>query len=163
MGVFEEAETELGTKILWDALGDTAAYTVIGGGDSITATTKYGKTAQISYICTGGGALDPFPVRGGAAGGEGPAPRSKGVPMKIDFGFGTASSVEVPDKTCWRSSPQHPETGADRGGGGAPGAKNPIASRPLGEIVKPGEKIVVISSDITRPMPTHLRDAGPAG
>ena len=60
MGVFEEAETELGTKILWDALGDTAAYTVIGGGDSITATTKYGKTAQISYICTGGGALIRF-------------------------------------------------------------------------------------------------------
>ncbi len=60
MGVFEEAETELGTKILWDALGDTQGYTVIGGGDSITATTKYGKTQQIGYICTGGGALIRF-------------------------------------------------------------------------------------------------------
>ena len=43
MGVFEQAETELGTKAVWDALGDTDAYTVVGGGDSITATTKYGK------------------------------------------------------------------------------------------------------------------------
>ena len=60
MGAFEQAETELGTKSVWDALGDTAAYTVVGGGDSITATTKYGKTAQINYICTGGGALIRF-------------------------------------------------------------------------------------------------------
>ena len=60
MGVFEQAETELGTKSVWDALGDTAAYTVVGGGDSITATAKYGKTAQIDYICTGGGALIRF-------------------------------------------------------------------------------------------------------
>ena len=60
MGIFEEEPTELGTKMVWEALGDTAAYTVIGGGDSITATTKYGKTKQISYICTAGGALIRF-------------------------------------------------------------------------------------------------------
>lgn len=60
MGVFEAAQTELGTKAVWDALGDTAAYTVVGGGDSITATAKYGKTEQIDYICTGGGALIRF-------------------------------------------------------------------------------------------------------
>jgi phosphoglycerate kinase len=60
MGVFEEPPTELGTKMVWDALGDTAAYTVIGGGDSITATKKYGKAKDIGYICTGGGALIRF-------------------------------------------------------------------------------------------------------
>ena len=60
MGVFEQAETELGTRAVWNALGETPAYTVIGGGDSITATTKYGKTEQIDYICTGGGALIRF-------------------------------------------------------------------------------------------------------
>lgn len=60
MGVFEQQPTELGTKVVWDALGDTAAYTVIGGGDSITATAKYGKTDKIDYICTGGGALIRF-------------------------------------------------------------------------------------------------------
>lgn len=60
MGVFENAQTEDGTKIVWDALAQTEAYTVIGGGDSITATAKYGKTEQIDYICTGGGALIRF-------------------------------------------------------------------------------------------------------
>ena len=60
MGIFEEEPTEYGTKAVWDALGDTKAYTVVGGGDSITATTKYGKTGDISYICTGGGALIRF-------------------------------------------------------------------------------------------------------
>ena len=60
MGVFEKPETEHGTRAVWDALGDTKAYTVIGGGDSITATTKYGKTEEIDYICTGGGALIRF-------------------------------------------------------------------------------------------------------
>jgi phosphoglycerate kinase len=60
MGVFEEAPTELGSRMIWDALGDTNAYTVIGGGDSITATKKFGKTKDINYICTGGGALIRF-------------------------------------------------------------------------------------------------------
>lgn len=60
MGVFEKSATELGTKALWDALGETKAYTVVGGGDSITATNKYGKTDDIDYICTGGGALIRF-------------------------------------------------------------------------------------------------------
>jgi len=60
MGVFEKQPSELGTKMVWDALGDTEGYTVIGGGDSITATSKYGKTDQVNYICTGGGALIRF-------------------------------------------------------------------------------------------------------
>lgn len=60
MGVFEESATELGTKAVWEALGSTVAYTVVGGGDSITATTKYKQTENIDYICTGGGALIRF-------------------------------------------------------------------------------------------------------
>jgi phosphoglycerate kinase len=60
MGVFEEEPTEAGTKMVWEALGDTKAYTVIGGGDSITAAKKYKKTGLINYICTGGGALIRF-------------------------------------------------------------------------------------------------------
>ena len=60
LGVFEDKATELGTKIVWDALGDTKAYTVIGGGDSITGTAKFEKTDKLDYICTGGGALIRF-------------------------------------------------------------------------------------------------------
>ncbi len=60
MGVFEQEATEYGTKGVWEALGSTEAYTVIGGGDSITATKRYEKTELINYICTGGGALIRF-------------------------------------------------------------------------------------------------------
>ncbi len=60
MGIFEEPESELGTKTVWEALGETEGYSVIGGGDSITASNKYGVTGKINYICTGGGALIRF-------------------------------------------------------------------------------------------------------
>ena len=42
------------------ALADTEGFTVLGGGDSITATEKYHLTDRIGYICTGGGALIRF-------------------------------------------------------------------------------------------------------
>ena len=60
MGIFEQEETEFGTKEVWQSLADTAAYTVVGGGDSVTATNKYHLAAKIDYICTGGGALIRF-------------------------------------------------------------------------------------------------------
>ncbi len=60
MGVFEKPETELGTRTVWDALADTDAYTVVGGGDSVTATRKYRAESKIGYVCTGGGALIRF-------------------------------------------------------------------------------------------------------
>ena len=60
MGVFEKEESEYGTKALWQALADTEGFTVLGGGDSITATEKYQLTDKIGYICTGGGALIRF-------------------------------------------------------------------------------------------------------
>lgn len=60
MGVFEKEPTELGTKEIWYAMAKTEGYTVLGGGDSITATEKYGLTKQMGYICTGGGALIRF-------------------------------------------------------------------------------------------------------
>ena len=60
MGIFEKQETEFGTKAVWQALADTAGYTVVGGGDSVTATNQYGLGPQMGYICTGGGALIRF-------------------------------------------------------------------------------------------------------
>lgn len=60
MGVFEDEISAYGTKTVWDALGDTEAMTVLGGGDSITATKKFDKTDMIKHISTGGGALIRF-------------------------------------------------------------------------------------------------------
>ncbi|MDD6679295.1 MAG: phosphoglycerate kinase [Firmicutes bacterium] len=60
MGIFEQEPSEHGTKAVWNALAQTEGFTVLGGGDSITATEKYGLTEQMGYICTGGGALIRF-------------------------------------------------------------------------------------------------------
>ena len=60
VGVFEVEKTELGTKALFEAMADTEGYTVVGGGDSVTAAKKYGVTDKLGYICTGGGALIRF-------------------------------------------------------------------------------------------------------
>ena len=60
VGVFEVAESEYGTRTLFAALADTEGYTVVGGGDSVTAAKKYGVTDKLGYICTGGGALIRF-------------------------------------------------------------------------------------------------------
>jgi len=60
VGVFEEAASELGTKVLFESMAETEAYTVVGGGDSVTAAKKYGVTDRLGYICTGGGALIRF-------------------------------------------------------------------------------------------------------
>ena len=60
MGIFEQPETELGTKAVFEALGETAAYTVVGGGDSVTAAAKYQVKDRLGYVCTGGGALIRF-------------------------------------------------------------------------------------------------------
>lgn len=60
VGVFEKPWGEAGTKALFEALANTGAYTVVGGGDSVTAAAKYGVTDRLGYICTGGGALIRF-------------------------------------------------------------------------------------------------------
>lgn len=60
MGVFEESLSEYGTKQVWKALAETEAFTVVGGGDSVAATNKYGLADEMSYVCTGGGALVRF-------------------------------------------------------------------------------------------------------
>ena len=60
MGILEQPETELGTKTVFEALGNTAGYTVVGGGDSVTAAAKYQVKDKLGYVCTGGGALIRF-------------------------------------------------------------------------------------------------------
>lgn len=60
MGVFEKSETELGTKTVFTALAASIGFTVVGGGDSVTAAAKYGVKEKLGYVCTGGGALIRF-------------------------------------------------------------------------------------------------------
>jgi len=60
MGVFERPETEFGTREIWNASVDSSAYSVIGGGDSVTAANRYDLAEKFSYVSTGGGALVQF-------------------------------------------------------------------------------------------------------
>ena len=60
MGIFEKPETELGTKTVFEALAACRGFTVVGGGDSVTAAAKYHVKDELGYVCTGGGALIRF-------------------------------------------------------------------------------------------------------
>ena len=56
MGVFEIREFANGTLAVAEAVANSDARTVVGGGDSIAAINKAGVTNQITHISTGGGA-----------------------------------------------------------------------------------------------------------
>ena len=58
MGVFEFEKFAAGTNAVATAVGSlkNQAYTVVGGGDSVSAINKSGKADQIDHISTGGGA-----------------------------------------------------------------------------------------------------------
>ncbi|CAN1556332.1 Pgk 3-phosphoglycerate kinase [Burkholderiaceae bacterium] len=57
MGVFEFAAFENGTKVVAQAIADSAAFSIAGGGDTLAAIAKYGIESKIGYISTGGGAF----------------------------------------------------------------------------------------------------------
>lgn len=59
-GVFEKKATELGTKELLSHIAKSNSFSVIGGGDSISAVNKYSLKEGFSYMCTGGGAMVRF-------------------------------------------------------------------------------------------------------
>ena len=60
VGVFEFDQFAEGSKALANAIADSAAFSVAGGGDTIAAIQKFGVTSKISYISTGGGAFLEF-------------------------------------------------------------------------------------------------------
>jgi len=57
VGVFEFAAFENGTKMLAQAIAQSSAFSIAGGGDTLAAIAKYGIADQVGYISTGGGAF----------------------------------------------------------------------------------------------------------
>ena len=57
VGVFEFAAFENGTKVLAQAIAESSAFSIAGGGDTLAAIAKYGIEQQVGYISTGGGAF----------------------------------------------------------------------------------------------------------
>lgn len=60
VGVFEFDQFAAGTKSMADAIANSDAFSVAGGGDTINSIQKFGVTDKISYISTGGGAFLEF-------------------------------------------------------------------------------------------------------
>ena len=56
MGVFEMPPFDAGTKAVAQAIADSDAVSIIGGGDSAAAIQQLGFADQVSHVSTGGGA-----------------------------------------------------------------------------------------------------------
>lgn len=57
VGVFEFAAFENGTKVIAQAIAESPAFSIAGGGDTLAAIAKYGIEDKVGYISTGGGAF----------------------------------------------------------------------------------------------------------
>jgi phosphoglycerate kinase len=56
MGVFEWPRFAAGTRAVANAVADAAAYSVVGGGDSVRALNEWRLAEHVSWVSTGGGA-----------------------------------------------------------------------------------------------------------
>lgn len=60
VGVFEFDQFGGGTRVLAEAIANSQAFSIAGGGDTLAAIDKYNVAEKISYISTGGGAFLEF-------------------------------------------------------------------------------------------------------
>ncbi|MGA2308551.1 MAG: phosphoglycerate kinase [Candidatus Bathyarchaeia archaeon] len=60
MGVYENKEFSFGTKKILEEIANSKAFSLAGGGHTISAIEEFGLTKKISYISTAGGALIEF-------------------------------------------------------------------------------------------------------
>ncbi len=60
VGVFEFDQFGKGTEAIANAIADSSAFSIAGGGDTLAAVDKYGIKDKVSYISTGGGAFLEF-------------------------------------------------------------------------------------------------------
>jgi phosphoglycerate kinase len=59
-GMFEKPGFETGTKRLMTAMVESGGLSVLGGGHTAGAAEKFGLADRVSYVSTGGGALETF-------------------------------------------------------------------------------------------------------
>lgn len=59
-GIYENPLFENGTREIWKAIAEAKGYSVIGGGDTVSAAQKFIDISKINYVCTAGGAMVRF-------------------------------------------------------------------------------------------------------
>jgi len=64
MGIFEDKRFEKGTKEVARTIVESGAFSVVGGGDTEAALTKFGLDKKVSFISSGGGAMLEFLAKG---------------------------------------------------------------------------------------------------
>lgn len=60
VGVFEFPAFASGTRTIANAIADSTAFSIAGGGDTLAAIAKFGIADKVGYISTGGGAFLEF-------------------------------------------------------------------------------------------------------
>jgi phosphoglycerate kinase len=70
LGAYEDKNFERGTKEIAQAVVASHAYTVVGGGDTEAALTKFGLVEKVDFISSGGGAMLEFLATGALPGIE---------------------------------------------------------------------------------------------
>jgi phosphoglycerate kinase len=60
LGVFEHPEFAAGTRGVAEAVAESPAFSIAGGGDTLAAIEQFGVSDRIGYISTGGGAFLEF-------------------------------------------------------------------------------------------------------
>jgi phosphoglycerate kinase len=60
MGIYENKEFSFGTRRILEEIANSRAFSLAGGGHTISAIEEFGLTEKISYVSTAGGALIEF-------------------------------------------------------------------------------------------------------
>jgi phosphoglycerate kinase len=60
MGMFEDDRFAAGTRTVAQAMAETKAFTVVGGGDSAAALAQFKLETEVDHVSTGGGASLEF-------------------------------------------------------------------------------------------------------
>lgn len=60
LGRYEDEGHAQGTKAVFDAVANSTAFKIVGGGDSLAAIAKYNLTEKFNWVSVGGGAMLEF-------------------------------------------------------------------------------------------------------
>ncbi|UCE95812.1 MAG: phosphoglycerate kinase [Candidatus Bathyarchaeota archaeon] len=60
LGIFEDEEFRKGTQKILEAIGDSKAFSLVGGGHTVAAIEQLGLKSKMGYVSTAGGALIEF-------------------------------------------------------------------------------------------------------